>query len=80
MGSDVVAVPVMVILMLMTAQRRIMGEFTIGGWLRALGWMSTVAMAACVGGMFATWLVWGDRSGSSARPIKRFIRLSKRIS
>lgn len=55
--NGVVAVPVMVILMLMTAQRRIMGEFTIGGWLRALGWMSTAAMAACVGGMFATWLL-----------------------
>lgn len=52
--NGVVGVPVMVILMLMTAQRRIMGEFTVGGWLRALGWMST---AACIGGTFATWLV-----------------------
>jgi NRAMP (natural resistance-associated macrophage protein)-like metal ion transporter len=55
--NGVVAVPVMVTLMLMTAERRIMGEFTIGGWLRALGWISTGAMAACVGGMAATWLV-----------------------
>jgi Mn2+/Fe2+ NRAMP family transporter len=47
----------MVILMLMTSERRIMGEFTISGWLRALGWLSTAAMAACVGGMAATWLV-----------------------
>ena len=55
--NGVVAVPVMVILMLMTANRSIMGEFTIGGWLRALGWLATVAMGACVGGMFVTWLV-----------------------
>jgi hypothetical protein len=42
--NGVVAVPVMVILMLMTAERRIMGEFTVKGWLRALGWISTAAM------------------------------------
>ena len=48
---------VMVILMLMTAKRSIMGEFTIGGWLRALGWLATAAMAACVCGMLATWLI-----------------------
>src|SRR2546423_8739525 len=34
----------------------IMGDFTIGGWLRALGWLSTAAMAACVVGMVLTWL------------------------
>jgi len=54
--NGVVAAPVMVVLMLMTAQTKIMGEFTIGGWLRALGWLSTAAMAACVAGMLATWL------------------------
>ena len=52
--NGVVAVPVMVILMVMAAQRRIMGEFTVAGWLRALGWLSTAFMAACVAGMFAT--------------------------
>ena len=54
--SGVVAVPVMVLLMLMTANRSIMGDFTIGGWLRGLGWLSTAAMAACVVGMLLTWL------------------------
>jgi Mn2+/Fe2+ NRAMP family transporter len=54
--NGVVAVPVMVILMLMTADRRIMGEFTVKGWLRTLGWLSTAAMAACVVGMAATYL------------------------
>jgi len=34
-----------------------MGESTIGGWLRALGWLSTAAMAVCVCEMFVTWLL-----------------------
>jgi Mn2+/Fe2+ NRAMP family transporter len=54
--NGVVAVPVMVLLMLMTANRSIMGDFTIGGWLRGLGWLSTAAMAACVVGMLLAWL------------------------
>jgi Mn2+/Fe2+ NRAMP family transporter len=52
--NGVVAVPVMVILMHMAAERKVMGEFTVAGWLRALGWGSTAFMALCVGGMFAT--------------------------
>jgi NRAMP (natural resistance-associated macrophage protein)-like metal ion transporter len=54
--NGVVAVPVMTIMMLMTAQPRIMGKFTISGWLRWLGWASTLAMAACVIGMIVGWL------------------------
>ena len=54
--NGVVAVPVMFILMVMAAQREIMGEFPIAGWLRALGWFSTAFMALCVAGMFFTWL------------------------
>ena len=57
LGPGLITGAVMVILMLMTSERRILGEFTIGGWLRALGWLSTAAMAACVGWMAATWLV-----------------------
>jgi NRAMP (natural resistance-associated macrophage protein)-like metal ion transporter len=53
--NGVVAVPVMTIMMLMTAQPGIMGKFTIGGWLRWLGWASTLAMAACVIGMIVGW-------------------------
>jgi len=53
--NGVVAVPVMTIMMMMTAQPRIMGKFTIGGWLRWLGWASTLAMAACVIGMIVGW-------------------------
>ena len=53
--NGVVAEPVMTVMMLMTAQRRIMGKFTITGWLRWLGWALTFAMAACVIGMIVSW-------------------------
>jgi hypothetical protein len=34
-----------------------MGEFTIGGWLRVLGWIATMTMALCVVGMGSTLLL-----------------------
>ena len=55
--NGVVAVPVMTIVMLMTKDKRVMKKFTITGWLRWLGWMATAAMASCVVGMVAGWLI-----------------------
>jgi NRAMP (natural resistance-associated macrophage protein)-like metal ion transporter len=55
--NGVIAVPVMIVMMLMARERRVMGKFIIGGWLRWLGWASTAAMAACVIGMLVGWLV-----------------------
>lgn len=55
--NGVVAVPVMTIMMLITARRDVMGRFTILGWLRGLGWLSTLAMAACTLGMMLGWVV-----------------------
>jgi Mn2+/Fe2+ NRAMP family transporter len=55
--NGVVAVPVMIVMMLMTAQPRIMGRFTVTGWLRWLGWLATAVMAACACGMAASWVV-----------------------
>jgi Mn2+/Fe2+ NRAMP family transporter len=52
--NGVAAVPIMVLLMIMTARRRVMGEFTIGYGLKTLGWAATVAMVACVIGMVVT--------------------------
>lgn len=54
--NGVVAVPVMTIIMLMTKEERVMKKFTITGWLRMLGWISTAAMASCVVGMVVGWL------------------------
>jgi Mn2+/Fe2+ NRAMP family transporter len=55
--NGVVAVPVMIVMMLITAQPRVMGRFTITGWLRWLGWAATLAMALCVGGMVVGWFI-----------------------
>lgn len=46
--SGVVSVPVMVIMMMMSAREKIMGEFTVKGWLRTLGWCATAIMAAAM--------------------------------
>lgn len=52
--NGVVAVPVMAIMMMMTANRRIMGPFVVVGALRAVGWIATGVMAAAVVGMAVT--------------------------
>jgi NRAMP (natural resistance-associated macrophage protein)-like metal ion transporter len=53
--NGVVAVPLMVMMMLMTMRREVMGQFTLPRPLWAIGWVSTAAMAAAVVTMFATW-------------------------
>lgn len=52
--NGVLAVPVMVLLMLIARRHDVMGRFIIGGWLYALGWITTIAMALCVVAMAAT--------------------------
>jgi NRAMP (natural resistance-associated macrophage protein)-like metal ion transporter len=53
--NGVVAVPLMVMMMLMTARRAVMGAFTLPPLLSAFGWLSTLAMAAMVAAMAITW-------------------------
>jgi Mn2+/Fe2+ NRAMP family transporter len=53
--NGVVAVPLMVVMMLMTMRPDVMGAFTLPRPLQAVGWLSTAAMAAAVVAMFATW-------------------------
>ncbi|MGH6936160.1 MAG: divalent metal cation transporter [Methylocella sp.] len=50
--NGVVAVPVMVLMMLLTANAKIMGQFTVTGVLRFTGWLATAVMAAAVAAMF----------------------------
>jgi NRAMP (natural resistance-associated macrophage protein)-like metal ion transporter len=52
--NGVVAVPVMVIMMHMTANPKVMGQFTINGGLRSAGWVATAVMAAAALAMAAT--------------------------
>jgi len=52
--NGVVAVPVMVLMMLLTANTKVMGQFTVTGVLRFTGWLTTAVMAAAVVGMLIT--------------------------
>ncbi|HEX5323668.1 MAG TPA: Nramp family divalent metal transporter [Capsulimonadaceae bacterium] len=53
--NGVVAVPVMVVMMIMTLNPKIMGQFVLPLRLKIMGWLSTAAMLAAAIGLFATW-------------------------
>ncbi len=53
--NGVVAVPLMVVMMIMTAQPKVMGDLPLPRPLQVMGWVSTAAMALTVAAMFATW-------------------------
>lgn len=50
--NGVTAVPIMVVTMLMAQSRRVMGQFTVRGWLAWGGWLATLAMAIAAVGVF----------------------------
>jgi len=52
--NGVVAVPVLAVMMLVSARSKVMGVFTVGGPLRWLGWLTTAMMAASVVAMAST--------------------------
>ena len=53
--NGVVAVPLMVIIMLMSMREDVMGRFVLPRPLWAMGWLCTITMAGAVAIMFATW-------------------------
>lgn len=53
--NGVVAVPIMVVMMLMTANPRVTGRLTLPLPQKVIGWISTVVMFAVAAGMIATW-------------------------
>jgi Mn2+/Fe2+ NRAMP family transporter len=53
----VVAVPVMVAMMHMTANQKVMGKFPVHDGLRLIGWMATAVMAAAAIAMGVTAIV-----------------------
>ena len=53
--NGVVAVPLMVVMMLMTMRPAVMGAFTLPRPLWVMGWLSTAVMAVTVTIMFVTW-------------------------
>lgn len=52
--NGVVAITVMAIMMWPAAAPRVMGDFTVNGWVKGLGWMGTAVMAAAIAAMPAT--------------------------
>jgi NRAMP (natural resistance-associated macrophage protein)-like metal ion transporter len=52
--NGVVAVPVMVVVMLLSANRKVMGEFGIPILLKIVGWIATAAMFLATVAMFVT--------------------------
>ncbi len=50
--NGVVSAPIMVVMMLLAANAKIMGRFTISLGLKITGWMATAVMAAAAVGMF----------------------------
>jgi NRAMP (natural resistance-associated macrophage protein)-like metal ion transporter len=52
--NGVIAVPIMVVMMRLGADRSIMGKLAIGVRLRSLGWAATAVMGLTVAAMFAT--------------------------
>jgi NRAMP (natural resistance-associated macrophage protein)-like metal ion transporter len=53
--NGVAAGPIMAVMMVMTSDRRIMGQFTLKMPLRVVGWVATIVMLAAAVGLFATW-------------------------
>ncbi len=52
--NGVVAVPVMVVMMLVSTRKTVMGVFTVNGPILWLGWLATAVMAAAVAAMVVT--------------------------
>jgi len=52
--NGVVAVPVMVVMMWLATSPKVMGDFFVTGWVKSLGWIATLVMAAAAAAMLAT--------------------------
>lgn len=52
--NGVISVPIMIVMMMMTARSDVMGKFVIGFKLKVLGWCCTAIMAIAVGAMLLT--------------------------
>ncbi|HEX6804274.1 MAG TPA: divalent metal cation transporter [Terriglobales bacterium] len=48
--------PLMLVIMLAVSNRQIMGEYSNGRWLRALGWLTTAAVTAAAAGLIWSWI------------------------
>lgn len=53
--NGVVAVPLMVVIMLMSSRKAVMGKLVVPLWLSVLGWLATLVMMGAAIVMFAAW-------------------------
>ncbi|OYU71011.1 MAG: iron transporter [Alphaproteobacteria bacterium PA2] len=53
--NGVVATPIMVMMMVLSSSRKVMGDFTLPGGLKLVGWVASGVMLLASVGMFATW-------------------------
>lgn len=54
--NGIVAVPIMAVIMRMIRNPQVMGKFSlVPKWLRVMGWLTTIVMAAATIGMLLTW-------------------------
>ena len=53
--NGVVAVPIMIIMMMMTANPEVTGQLTLPPPQKVIGWIATLVMFAVAAGMIATW-------------------------
>ncbi len=54
--NGIVAVPIMAMMMMIVANRKLMGRFRARTWLIALGWLGTALMALAVIALFWSFL------------------------
>ncbi|OXE35367.1 MAG: iron transporter [Phenylobacterium zucineum] len=53
--NGVVATPIMIMMMVLSSSKKVMGEFTLTRGLKLVGWIATGVMLLASVGMFATW-------------------------
>ncbi len=53
--NGVVAIPVILVMMLMTQNHGVMGKFTLSPYMRIMGWLTLAVMTGATVGLFATW-------------------------
>ena len=51
--NGIISAPVMIVIMLIASREKVMGNFTIKGFWRVMGWIATLVMTAAVVVFFA---------------------------
>jgi NRAMP (natural resistance-associated macrophage protein)-like metal ion transporter len=55
--NGIMVAPIIAVMMKLATDRRVMTRFTLGPWLRIVGWFTVAVMVFCVVGLVATWII-----------------------